>query len=87
MDNFFDFTNQVKEGGIEVMVKDETVWLSQKLIALLFDVDRSVITKHLKNIFDTHELEEDSVCAFLHILPKIEKIIISSIIIWMPSFQ
>ena len=46
------------------MVKDETVWLSQKLIALLFDVDRSVITKHLKNIFDTHELEEDSVCAF-----------------------
>lgn len=46
------------------MVKDETVWLSQKLIALLFDVDRTVITKHLKNIFDTHELEEDSVCAF-----------------------
>lgn len=46
------------------MVKDETVWLSQKLIALLFDVDRTVITKHLKNIFDTHKLEEDSVCAF-----------------------
>lgn len=49
---------------IEVMLKDETVWLSQKLIALLFDVDRTVITKHLKNIFDTHELEENSVCAF-----------------------
>lgn len=46
------------------MVKDESVWLSQKLIALLFEVDRTVITKHLKNIFDTHELEEDSVCAF-----------------------
>lgn len=61
---FLIFTNQVKEEGIEVMVKDETVWLSQKLIALLFDVDRTVITKHLKNIFDTHELEEDSVCAF-----------------------
>ncbi len=61
---FLIFTNQMKEDGIEVMVKDETVWLSQKLIALLFDVDRSVITKHLKNIFDTHELEKDSVCAF-----------------------
>ena len=61
---FLIFTNQMKEDGIEVMVKDETVWLSQKLIALLFDVDRSVITKHLKNIFDTCELEEDSVCAF-----------------------
>ena len=61
---FLIFTNQVKEDGIEVMVKDETVWLSQKLIALLFEVDRTVITKHLKNIFDTHELEEDSVCAF-----------------------
>lgn len=61
---FLIFTNQMKEGGIEVMVKDETVWLSQKLIALLFDVNRTVITKHLKNIFDTYELEEDSVCAF-----------------------
>lgn len=61
---FLIFTNQMKEGGIEVMVKDESVWLSQKLIALLFEVDRTVITKHLKNIFDTHELEEDSVCAF-----------------------
>lgn len=45
------------------MLKDETVWLSQKLIALLFEVDRTVITKHLKNIFDTPESEEDSVCA------------------------
>ena len=43
---FMIFKNQMKEGGIEVMVKDETVWLSQKLIALLFEVDRTVITKH-----------------------------------------
>lgn len=61
---FLIFTNQVKEDRIEVLVEYETVWLSQKLIATLFDVDRTVITKHLKNIFDTHELEEDSVCAF-----------------------
>ena len=50
---FLIFTNQAQEQGIEVLVKDETVWLSQKLIAILFDIDRSVITKHLKNIFET----------------------------------
>ena len=49
---FLIFTNQAQEQGIEVLVKDETVWLSQKLIAILFDIDRSVITKHLKNIFE-----------------------------------
>ena len=61
---FLIFTNQAQEQGIEVLVKDETVWLSQKLIAILFDIDRSVITKHLKNIFETNELEESSVCAY-----------------------
>lgn len=43
------------------------MWLSQKLIATLFDVDRSVITKHLNNIFKDGELEKNSVCAiFAH---------------------
>ena len=39
-----------KEDGIQVLYKDETVWATQKAIAQLFDVDRSVVTKHLKNI-------------------------------------
>jgi len=48
-------------------MQDETVWLSQKAIAELFDVDRTVITKHLGNIFKESELEQDSVCAiFAH---------------------
>lgn len=53
------------EGNIrvEVLYASETFWLSQKRLAELFDVDRSVITKHLKNIFTTEELDEDSVCA------------------------
>lgn len=38
---------------IDVYIKDETVWLTQKSMAELFDMDRTVITKHLKNIFDT----------------------------------
>ena len=56
-----------KEDGIQVLYKDETVWATQKAMATLFDVDRSVITKHLKNIFDSGELIADRVCAkFAH---------------------
>lgn len=48
---------------IEVFFKDETVWLTQKKIAELFDVDRTVVTKHFRNIFKSGELEKRSVCA------------------------
>ncbi|MFN5309509.1 MAG: virulence RhuM family protein [Candidatus Kapaibacterium sp.] len=52
---------------VEVMYSVETFWLTQKRMAELFGVDRSVITKHLQNIFTTNELVEDSVCAnFAH---------------------
>lgn len=52
---------------IEVMYAGETFWLSQKRIAELFGIDRSVVTKHLQNIFNTAELSEASVCAnFAH---------------------
>lgn len=54
-------------GKVQVVVKDNTLWCTQKAMAQLFGVERSVITKHLKNIFDTHELNEDTVCAkFAH---------------------
>lgn len=52
---------------VEVIVKDETVWLTQKALAALFGAERSVITKHLRNIFKENELSETSVCAlFAH---------------------
>ena len=52
---------------LEVRLENETVWLSQAQIAQLFGVDRSVITKHLGNIFSVGELDEDSTCAiFAH---------------------
>jgi hypothetical protein len=58
------------EGGqssLEVRLQDETVWLTQKQIATLFETERSVITKHINNVFRTRELERDSVCAkFAH---------------------
>ena len=59
---FLIFTRQAGEDGIEVRVVDETVWLTQKLIGVLFDKGRSTITEHLKNIFETGELDEKSVC-------------------------
>ena len=64
---FLIFTLQSGEEGIEVRYQNETIWLTQKLMAELFGVDRSVITKHLKNIFKDKELDEKSVCAtFAH---------------------
>ena len=48
---------------LEVRVDNETVWLTQAQIALLFGVDRTVISKHLKNIFNSGELFENSTCA------------------------
>ena len=51
---------------IEVIFQDETIWLSQKQMAMLFDVDRTSITRHLKNIFSSWELDEKSNVQFLH---------------------
>lgn len=52
---------------VEIFLHNENIWLTQLKIAELFNVDRSVVTKHLRNIFEGGELEEDSVCAkFAH---------------------
>ena len=59
---FLIFTRQAGEAGIEVRVAEETVWLTQKLISMLFDKGRSTITEHLKNIFETGELKQKAVC-------------------------
>lgn len=61
--DFLVFTKDAGEDSIEVRVQDGDVWLTQKAIAQLFDVDRSAVTKHLKNIFESGELDVDSVCA------------------------
>lgn len=50
---------------LEVRLEDENVWLSQQQIANLFGVQRPAITKHLKNIFESGELEENSVSSIL----------------------
>jgi hypothetical protein len=58
---FLVFTTQAGEKGIEVRVEDQTVWLTQKLIEVLFDKCRSTITENLQNIFATVELDEKAV--------------------------
>lgn len=56
-----------KEGKVQVIIRDETLWCTQKAMAQLFGVDRTVVSKHLKNIFESAELQQDSVCAkFAH---------------------
>lgn len=52
---------------IGVLYANENIWLTQKRIAELFDVDRTVVTKNLRNIFVSKELLDTSVCAnFAH---------------------
>lgn len=48
---------------VEIFLQNETIWLTQQKIADLFGVDRSVVTRHLKNIFESRELVQNSVCA------------------------
>lgn len=53
--------------SLDVHLKDETVWLTQKEVSSLFETERSVVTKHINNIFRTEELDAAAVCAkFAH---------------------
>ena len=58
---FLIFTLQAGEDGIEVRYEDETIWLTQKLMAELFSVTVPTVNEHLRNIFDSGELDADSV--------------------------
>ena len=65
--NFVLFKTADGKVNIDVFFKDDTLWLTQKLLAELFEKGRTTITEHLKNIFESGELEEKVVCAnFAH---------------------
>ena len=55
---FLTFVLDGKEDGVQVLYKDETIWATQKAMAVLFEVGVPAISKHLKNIFDEGELAE-----------------------------
>ena len=71
--NFVIFKIDNAKVNIDVFVKDETLWLTQKQIAQLFEVKVPAISKHLKNIFEIKELIEDSVVSILETTAKDSK--------------
>ncbi len=62
---FLLYTTPNGKVKVEIFLHDENIWLTQEKIALLFGVQRPAITKHLKNIFETGELDEKVVCSIL----------------------
>jgi len=64
-DKFLFYTAEDGAVKVEVLYKQETVWLTQKALAELFGVRVPAVNKHLKNVFETHELVEDSVISIL----------------------
>lgn len=63
--DFLLYSAPNSEVKVEVVLSDETLWLTQQRMAELFGVKRPAITKHLKNIFESEELDEEVVCSIL----------------------
>src|SRR5665647_2789778 len=57
---FLIFTKQSGENGIEALYEDNTIWLTQKLMATLFDVTIPTINEHLKNIYEKEEINREA---------------------------
>lgn len=72
--DYLTFVAGSGESSVEVRYQDENIWLTQKMMAELYGVDRSVITKHLKKVFLDDELEENAVCAIFAHTASDEKI-------------
>jgi len=60
---FLLYTTPNGKVKVEIFLRDENIWLTQAKIAELFGIDRSVVTKHLQNIFQEGELDKNSTCA------------------------
>jgi len=67
---FLIFTKQSGEGTIEVRVENETVWLTQKLMAVLFEVDVRTISEHVGNIYETGEQQREATIRKFRIVQK-----------------
>jgi hypothetical protein len=65
--NFIIYTDQNENVKLKVFIKDETIWATQKQMAELFGVKTPAISKHLKNIFESGELDENSVVSKMEI--------------------
>jgi len=56
--DFLLYTNENGEVKIDVLLKDETIWLTINQMAALFDIDKSGISRHVKNVYETGELQQ-----------------------------
>ena len=67
---FLIFERQTHDKGIQVRFEDGDLWLTQKAIGELFNIDRTVVTKHIRNIYSDFELDEDSTSANFALVQK-----------------
>ena len=70
---YLTFVAASGEGGVEAIYVDEDVWLSQKMMGILYDVETSTINYHLKKIFSDNELTENSVIRNFRVTAKGDK--------------
>ena len=61
--NILFYNDEEGNVKVEVLLKNEDVWLNTEALATLFNIDRSGIVRHIKNIYNDKELEENSTCA------------------------
>ena len=64
---YLTFVAASGKGGVEAVYADENVWLTQKMMGLLYNVDVRTINYHLKNVFADNELQEGSVIQYFRI--------------------
>lgn len=67
---FLIFERQTHDKGVHVRFEDGDLWLTQKAIGELFDIDRTVVTKHIRNIYSEFELDENSTSANFALVQK-----------------
>lgn len=68
---FLIFQAEDKTQGVQVFYQDENIWATQDAIATLFDKGRTTITEHLKHIFESGELDQNSVCRKFRLTARI----------------
>jgi hypothetical protein len=70
---YLSFVAATGEGGVEVVYADENIWLSQKMMGVLYQVETHTINYHLKKVFSDNELDENSVIRKFRITAEIAK--------------
>ena len=69
-EEFITFKVQEKDKGIQVRYENETLWMTQKAMVELFDVEQPTIAKHLINIYNEKELDKDSTYSKMEFVQK-----------------